>query len=1065
MGVTIIKGRCGGGKSRYITGRIKELIADPFAKIIVVVPGQLTFETERKIMEDCGVAGIFGLQVMSMQRLTMKVIEDTGSVSFITNAQKAVIISRALREIPFGEGIPDLEACAGELLGRLKSYGQNPEKLKTAAKGLRDKALSKKLETAAELYARYLELCSGMPDVSDMYAIAAQRASRSDILKGAYLFIDGLDSASPSVLSFLTEAMRLCKETAVTFRSGDETEGDLYTSETKDMRRFIEAAERSGKKAEVISVNMPLRYGCDELEFLNLNLYRYPYKPFSGAADNIRIAEADTMEKEVAILAGNILSEVKAGRRFRDISVVGGGIDGYLPSIKAKFAQSGIPFFYDERRTLADNTFFLFIYSALKAASGDPTETEEYIYSMYSPLDPEERRRLKKYAKASALSGWHYMSPFRRRDSEEAESLRKKAVRPLLALSKRITSGGAGKQIEAIKKFLEECGAGEKLSAFCEKLDMKDTRAEFGYFSQVYQRSMEALDGISEVYGGQAIDPETLSEVVKPSFASTKISLIPPSADEVSVFDVSVARLPNTDVLFAIGVCDGKWPSGDSPGILSSAEREYLFDAGVDLGVFDPSAEKLKAMTTLVKPKKRLYISFSSEAGQPAIVLDRIKRLFPGFSVQREENYISAEGAEASVLGALAEEAGKSCPDTEALLPACACYLKQPGWKEKALSMILRTNAAISLDTNAAVSLFGGLKCSSTRIEEYYKCPYRHFLDYGLKAKPERDYTNDKADTGTLMHLALEIFAKSLIEENIDIKTLSREGTEERMNKAALAAAEEHDGAKYLTDERFLLKFRLIKKELINAALRIRDHFEGSEARILLSEQKFSNYTVDTPAGEVLISGKIDRIDSGGGYYRVVDYKSSPETFSLKEFQGGTALQLPVYIAAAGRILKNKGLEPRPAGGYYMRIGDGYGEDKEEVAKEARMQGLSLEDPDALSALSAVNENGRFRAVDQSLTRGGSLSGMGRNKYFKPDELKKVLEFADVLISKAAENIYSGNNEISPTSGLSGGDACAYCDYLSVCMMDEGYSGNTTRKLPPGDKSYFSCGEPEGGDE
>ncbi len=49
MSVTVIKGRSGSGKSRYLTAHIRALIADPFAKVIVIVPGSLSFETEKKI--------------------------------------------------------------------------------------------------------------------------------------------------------------------------------------------------------------------------------------------------------------------------------------------------------------------------------------------------------------------------------------------------------------------------------------------------------------------------------------------------------------------------------------------------------------------------------------------------------------------------------------------------------------------------------------------------------------------------------------------------------------------------------------------------------------------------------------------------------------------------------------------------------------------------------------------------------------------------------------------------------------------------------------------------------
>jgi len=1057
MGVTVVRGRCGSGKSRLLMERIKELIADPFEKIIVVVPGQLTFETEKKIMRYCGVRGILGLQVMSVSRLAMKILDDACAASFLSNAQKAVLVSRALADVSYGGGISGLEASAAELMDRLKSYSQTPESLLEAAGRVSDGALSEKLRAASRLYARYLELCGGKPDVSDMYSMAARAAAKSELLRGAHMFIDGLDSASPAVFGFLAEAAKACAQVMITFRSGDGGEGDLYDSEMKDMRRFIEAVKHSGEVTQV-EANLAPRYSCAEMEFLNANLYRYPYRPYEGAPENITLAQGDSPEKEVEILAGNILSEVKAGRRFRDIAVVVGGINGYLPAIKTKFSECGIPFFFDERRSLAENALFSFLYSALRAAAGDYLEIEGYIYGMCSPLSFGEKRELKAYADRYAITGWRYMSAFKREGSQRAEELRRKAAALIDSLSAGIRKASVKEQIGSVKRFLEDCGAEERIRELCESLDGPDTRAEYSYFAQAYAKTVETLDGIAEAYPGM-IRPEDFADIVKTGLSAAKIALIPPCVDEVAVFDISTARLPEVNVLFAAGVHDGLWPPGDAAAFFSRAEREALCGAGADIGTFDVSSEKLKVYSALVKPKEKLYLSYNTGSGRPSVIIDRIKRLFPGIRVRREPLYISASGAETKVLHAVSRVLyGAENEASPEAVSALAAYIKDPSWKDKASGLLLRDNAAALLGAAEAAELYGDLKCSCTRIEGYYKCPFKHFLDFGLKLRPKRDYTDDSMDTGSFLHLALELFAKGLIEDGADLRAMPEKEAAERMRRAAHAAARTHDAGKLLCDERFAMKYELLAKELENAALRIRKHFQGCGARIISSEQVFSDYTVETSFGKVRVGGKIDRIDEGGGYYRVVDYKSSKESFSLKEFLGGVSLQLPVYIAAAGRILEKGGKNLKPAGGYYMRIGDGYAQSEEEIDKEARMSGLSVDDVVALSALSAVGEDGNFQAIDLSLTKNGALNGKQKSKFFSAGELKAILERADALIREAAEMIYSGDTSISPVCGINGADACGYCDYGSVCMADEGYAGNNPRKLPSEAESLFREG-------
>ena len=45
---------------------------------------------------------------------------------------------------------------------------------------------------------------------------------------------------------------------------------------------------------------------------------------------------------------------------------------------------------------------------------------------------------------------------------------------------------------------------------------------------------------------------------------------------------------------------------------------------------------------------------------------------------------------------------------------------------------------------------------SISKIEQYNRCAFAYFLNYGLKAKPRREHTANVADIGTIMHEVLE---------------------------------------------------------------------------------------------------------------------------------------------------------------------------------------------------------------------------------------------------------------------------------------------------------------------
>jgi len=1051
MSVTVVKGRSGSGKSRFLMAHIKELIRDPLEKVLVLVPGQLTFETEKAIMDGCGVPGIFGLEVLSIQRLACKIIEDTGSCTFMTNAQKALVCSRALCALghPFRgvSDIPGFEVCVADLISRLKSYNQTPDSLRAAAKGVSDTALREKLIDTADVYEQYLEFCDGRLDASDMYAFATQRAADAAFLDGAHIVVDGLDSYAPAVMGLLERVMAQSSSVIAAFRSeGDGGDAALFASEKKDMERFVAAAKRSGKPVVMQdAAGMESRHETQALKFLEANLYAYPSRQYTQPPEGIALFEAQSIAQEVDILASGILAHVKNGRRFRDMAVVGGGIDTYLPAIKETFSLAGIPYFIDERRSLSGSVFYDFVYKALCAAAGDTAVTDGYVMSRFAPLEDAQRRTLLRYAARYAYRGWHYWGTFwRGDDAADMETLRKRAMAPLCALENGIGSGSAKKQIAAVEAFLSACGAQDKLAAFCESIDLDDTRAQHAYFSQVYEKTHDVLSGIADVYGDTHIPPQTLCDLFATACDATRIAVIPPTADEVIISDISVVRLHSIDVLFAIGVHDGMWPVGDDgAGILSPAERDTMARGGVDIGVFDLAAEKLKIYTALVRPRQMLHLSYNTQTGTPSMVIDRVRRLFPQLETQKPAMPLtSARGIEAALLGEIAQAIHGKTPGDD-MLGACAVLLRQPDWADKALTMLLRTNAALPIGTDTAAALYGGRRCSATRIETMNRCPFRHFLSSGIKAAPERDYMSDRMDIGTYMHLALDLFARTLLEDGADIKTLGSDEVIRRMKKAAQQAADEHDSGKLLSDERFALQYRALTRELVDTALRIHNHFEGTNATIHASEQAFSGYTIDTTFGDVEMSGKIDRIDTADGHFRVVDYKSSAKPFNISDFVSGISLQLPIYIAAAARLLGDL----RPAGGYYMRIGEKFEGSVEEVDKKARMLGISLEDAAVQTAFSTVMDGGVLTAIDQSMTRGGALNGHGKKKYFSEAQLEALLRYTDTMIRRAAEAIFGGDTAIRPVER-----SCEYCDYASVCMVSEDYEGNEVRPMVEMDK-------------
>ena len=63
----------------------------------------------------------------------------------------------------------------------------------------------------------------------------------------------------------------------------------------------------------------------------------------------------------------------------------------------------------------------------------------------------------------------------------------------------------------------------------------------------------------------------------------------------------------------------------------------------------------------------------------------------------------------------------------------------------------------------------GELGLSASRLEEYSKCPFRHFVHYGLHPFEKKIYEVQSSDIGSIAHGTLQVLVDRLSEEGKEI--------------------------------------------------------------------------------------------------------------------------------------------------------------------------------------------------------------------------------------------------------------------------------------------------------
>ena len=164
------------------------------------------------------------------------------------------------------------------------------------------------------------------------------------------------------------------------------------------------------------------------------------------------------------------------------------------------------------------------------------------------------------------------------------------------------------------------------------------------------------------------------------------------------------------------------------------------------------------------------------------------------------------------------------------------------------------------------------LRLSASSIGDYETCPYKYRLKH-IDRVPERK-TRVTMEFGIIIHNVLDEF----------------HGSEDQSLDNLLQLLEKHwrtDAFEYLLREE---EFKIQARELLTA---YHQYIQDHPPQVVARERKFS-FTIDEL--QVMISGKIDRIDQEGNRLAVVDYKTSKN----KEKAKGS-LQLALYTEALKR--------------------------------------------------------------------------------------------------------------------------------------------------------------------
>ena len=1070
MGIRIVYGRAGTGKSKYILDEIKQNLKNQDQKIFIIVPEQFSYSTEKKLLDTLGEQASINAEVISFKRLAYRINQEVGEKEKInlTKTGRAMIlkyiVNKNNKDLNFLGKSNEIDLIL-RTITELKKHNVNPIDIQNQIDELDNKLLRLKLEDIGKIYSIYQDtINNSYIDEDDILTILAGQINKSSILDKAIIYIDEFAGFTIQEYKVIEEILKKAEKFTVTIctdelNTKDLPENDVFYSNKQTIKKLIEHAKNVNVKVqETVKLEKPYRFKTEELKVLEQNIFNAKNHIFSKNINSIHLNLYANPYSEIEETAKKVVELIKTKDiRYKDISIIAKNIDDYISVVNAIFSKYNIPVFIDSNKALNDNILIKYVLSIFDIFSKNWSKDSviSYIKTGFLDISKQDIYKLENYCNKWQIRGnkwykedWKY-DPLNK-DLESLNNLRKIIVEPLMEFNLEVKNKKTAEEItKKLYEFLEKNQIKNKLSEKLKKI--KYVEYENEYISG-YNILINILDEINIIFGEQKLTFEEYREILKQGLETSNFGEIPQMLDTVIVGDVERTRSHKVNTIFILGLNDGIYPSiAKDEGFLSDIDRKVLKQNGLEIAkgslenLYDEQFNIYKAFTTAESQVYLSYLSADKEgkAARPSIQITKIKKIFPNLkeesNVLEEEKQITFADASFTDLLFNLKEMQNGKEINKLWANAYNWYSYSEKWKTK-LNIAIKgfddKNKAEIISNKNIKRLYGDtLKTSISRLEQYKKCPFSFHLKYGLKLKEKEELKIKPIDTGSFMHDVIDSF----FENTENVKTVTEEEIEKNVERIINDKLNLSKNYIFTSTPKFVVLTNRLKKVVMQTIEYIVFQIQNSDFNIVGSEIEFKR-----KIGKIEIEGKIDRLDElnseEGNYIRIIDYKSSEKNVDLNEFMAGTQIQLVTYLDSS--VEQEKAL---PAGMLYFKMIDPIikadknkteEQIQEELKKKFRMNGIILADVKIIKKMDKTLEKGASNSLPIYLDKEGNISS-ARSNVITKEQFTILQKKARKIITDTAKEILNGNIDIKPVyDRRKKEDACKYCEYKSICRFN-----------------------------
>lgn len=1041
---------------KALRGRILEEISRDAAQgqggRVLLVPELISHEMERCLCAAAGDRASRYAEVLSFSRLCRSVAESVGCAgqACLDSGGRVVAMAASTRQLASRlkayaalESKPEFLKELVDAVDEFKRCCITPEDLKQAANASTG-SFSQKLEELSMVMEAYDGLCAqGRRDPRDQMTWLLEKLEDCDYSENHVFYIDGFPDFTRQNMAILEHLIRFSPQVTVTLNC-DEVDSPLLAFEKPGQTagELYRMAKRLGIPVRVERLEEPQT----ALALARQRLFQGPIRE-SFARETLQTCLADGVWQETMAAAAQAAALVRAGCRYRDITLVVTDMAAYTGPVGLIFRRMGIPVYQAGTEDILQKSVISTVLSALEAACSDfePKAMQKYLRSALSPVNPDECDMVENYVYLWTVRDKQWLTPWEKHPEGLAKELegkpmteadgqrlaqlnelRQRIAEPLEQLRKGVENGkNLSAQVLALYRFLEQLELERRLAELADRLDDQGDNRQAQILNQLWEILVSALEQMYDVLGQTHWEPEQFQRLLRLLLSQYDVGTIPPVLDAVQMGAVSALRCHECRHLLVLGAKEGAFPGySGAKGVLTDQERVALRKLGVPLtgGALEGIQEEFAEIYGVFCGARESIRVFCGD-DQPSYLFRRLEKMAGAARrAQAGTEFAGASKREAGIWLAQWDQA-----EAARALDAEESY-------ENTLRR--RDYAMGALSKPGLEAIYGReLRLSASQVDTQGECRLLYFLKYGLKAKERKPAQIDPAEFGTFVHAVLEQTVRQVNEQGgfgaVSLEDCQRiAGELSRQYRRERFRVLDSSRVQRIMERNELELQRIVEelwRELHTGAFRpvgVEVAFGADGALPWIS--------IPNDAMPAQLQGKIDRVDlwqgPGSPYFRVVDYKTGRKSFDLCDVTQGVGMQMLIYLFALeqggeaffGQKAWSAGVEYFPARVPYVSVSS---RGDEQAILDKRLEqwqrsGMVLSDRDVLEAMEPENTQ------EKVLT-----------KIFQADrdQLRTLKDYVFLRLKLCVEDVASGCVEPNPYIRRNVFDPCQFCPYGAVC--------------------------------